>query len=208
MKATPFFAGFICFFSLIAAAADTPAPVASPGPAGPFAPTMQSFSNYRCPEWFQDAKFGIWSHWGPDSIPGISNNYAHDMYTQGSSDYKWQLEHYGHPSKVGYKDVIESWKAEKFDPDALVAKYKAAGAKYVVALATHHDNFDNFDSTFHEWNSVKHGPHKGHRGPLARRNAQGRAAFWRFLARGRTRLELHVRRPALGHHRAAGRCPL
>ena len=160
MKATPFFAGFICFFSLIAAAADTPAPVASTGSAGPFALTLQSFNNYRCPEWFQDAKFGIWSHWGPDSIPGISNNYAHDMYTQGSSDYKWQLEHYGHPSKVGYKDVIESWKAEKFDPDALIAKYKAAGAKYFVALATHHDNFDNFDSTFHEWNSVKHGPHK------------------------------------------------
>ncbi len=82
------------------------------------------------------------------------------MYHQGGSSYKWHLEHYGHPSKVGYKDVIESWKAEKFDPDALVAKYKAAGAKYIVALATHHDNVDCFDSTYHEWNSVKHGPHK------------------------------------------------
>ncbi len=128
--------------------------------AGPFQPTMKSFSSYTCPEWFRDAKFGIWSHWGPDSIPGISNNYAHDMYTQGNGDYNWHLAHYGHPTKVGYKDVIESWKAEKFDPDALIAKYKAAGAKYFVALATHHDNFDNFDSTYHEWNSVKHGPHK------------------------------------------------
>ncbi len=132
------------------------------GPLTPekFAATMESFKQYQCPEWFRDAKFGIWSHWGPDSIPGIANNYAHDMYTQGGGDYKWHLEHFGHPSKVGYKDLIESWKAEKFDPEALVAKYKAAGAKYVVALATHHDNVDCFDSSYHEWNSVKHGPHK------------------------------------------------
>ncbi len=116
--------------------------------------------DYECPEWFRDAKFGIWSHWGPQSTPGIFNGYAHDLYVQGSSEYQWHLDHYGHPSKFGYKDVINSWKAEKFDPDALMAKYKAAGAKYFVALATHHDNFDCFDSTYHEWNSVRVGPHK------------------------------------------------
>jgi len=126
---------------------------------GPFKPSLDSFKQYQCPEWFRDAKFGIWSHWGPDSIPGF-NNYARDMWRQGSNEYKWQLEHFGHPSKFGYKDVIESWKAEQFDPDALVAKYKAAGAKYIVALATHHDNFDCFDSAYHEWNSVQKGPHK------------------------------------------------
>lgn len=126
----------------------------------PFAPTKQSFETYQCPEWFRDAKFGIWSHWGPDSIPGIGNNYAHDLWHQGGDEYKWHLEHYGHPSKAGYREVIESWKAEKWDPDALVARYKAAGAKYIVALATHHDNVDCFDSTYHEWNSVNHGPHK------------------------------------------------
>ena len=115
---------------------------------------------YQCPAWFRDAKFGIWSHWGPQSVPGIFNNYAHDLYTQGSQEYQWHLEHYGHPSKFGYKEVIQSWKAEKFDPDALMAKYKAAGAKYFVALASHHDNFDNFNSTYNEWNSVKVGPHK------------------------------------------------
>ena len=119
-----------------------------------------SFKQYQCPEWYRDAKFGIWSHWGPDSVPGICNNYANEMYTQGGLSYRWHLEHYGHPSRMGYKDVIESWKAEKFDPEALVAKFKAAGAKYVVALATHRDNFDCFDSTYHEWNSVKKGPHR------------------------------------------------
>lgn len=125
----------------------------------PFTPEMESFKQYQCPEWFRDAKFGIWSHWGPASIPGF-NNYARDMWHPGSDEYKWHLKHFGHPSKFGYKDVIESWKAEKFDPDALVARYKAAGARYVVALATHHDNFDCFDSTHHEWNSVKKGPNK------------------------------------------------
>ncbi len=117
-------------------------------------------TGYACPEWFRDAKFGIWSHWGPASIPGIGNGYPTDLWTQNSSSYKWHVEHYGHPSQAGYVAVIESWKTEKFDPDKLVARYKAAGAKYVVALATHHDNFDCFDSTYHEWNSVKHGPHK------------------------------------------------
>jgi alpha-L-fucosidase len=150
---------FFLISRLVGAAAPSPIPLPE-GPDGPFQATMHSFGSYECPEWFRDAKFGIWSHWGPDSVPGIENNYAHDMYHQGGAAYNWHLQHYGHPSKVGYKDVIESWKAEKFDPDALVARYKAAGAKYIVALATHHDNFDNFDSTYHEWNSVKHGPHK------------------------------------------------
>ncbi len=127
--------------------------------AGPFKPTDESFKQYQCPEWFRDAKFGIWSHWGPGSIPGF-NNFARDMWKQDGGEYNWFVKHFGHPSKVGYKDLIDSWKAEKFDPDALVAKYKAAGAKYIVALATHHDNVDCFDSTYHEWNSVKHGPQK------------------------------------------------
>jgi alpha-L-fucosidase len=144
----------------LVAQAPTGSPTFTINAEQPFAPTKQSFETYQCPEWFRDAKFGIWSHWGPDSIPGIGNGYAHDMWHQGGGEYKWHVEHYGHPSKFGYKDVIESWKAEKFDPDALVAKYKAAGAKYIVALATHHDNVDCFDSTYHEWNSVKHGPHK------------------------------------------------
>ena len=117
------------------------------------AQTTNSLESYRCPEWFRDAKFGIWSHWGPDSVPGIFNNYAHDLYSQGSPEYQWHLEHYGHPSQFGYKAVINSWKAEKFDPYALMARYQAAGAKYFVALATHHDNFDNWDSQWHEWNA-------------------------------------------------------
>ena len=110
---------------LAAALAETSPPVVSDA-------EKAAMESYQCPEWFRDAKFGIWSHWGPDSVPGIFNNYAHDLYTQGSPEYEWHLEHYGHPSEFGYKDVINSWKAEKFDPDALVAKYKAAGANGAV----------------------------------------------------------------------------
>ncbi len=82
------------------------------------------------------------------------------MYIEGSQAYLYHLAHYGHPSVFGYKDIIQLWKAQNFDPDRLMALYKDAGAKYFVAQANHHDNFDNWDSKYHEWNSVNYGPHK------------------------------------------------
>jgi hypothetical protein len=90
--------------------AETPPPVISDA-------EKAAMDNYQCPDWFRDAKFDIWSHWGPQSVPGIFNGYAHGLYEQGSPDYQWHTDHYGHPSKFGYKDVLNSWKAEKFDPD-------------------------------------------------------------------------------------------
>lgn len=83
--------------SVAAGAENTPAKAGTPTKP---AITMEAFRNYQCPEWYRDAKFGIWSHWGPDSVPGISNNYANEMYTQGGSSYRWHLEHYGHSSQV------------------------------------------------------------------------------------------------------------
>jgi alpha-L-fucosidase len=82
------------------------------------------------------------------------------MYEEGSPDYEDHLKRYGPPSKTGYKDIIPLWKAENWDPDALMALYKKAGAHYFVAQAVHHDNFDNWDSKFHDWNSTKMGPKK------------------------------------------------
>lgn len=137
--------------------ADAPPATAQAESDGPFQPSPESFKAYRCPDWFRDAKFGIWSHWGPQSIPGIANDYAANLYHQGSKLYDYHLAHYGHPSEKGYKDVIRSWRAEKFDPDALMQRYKAAGARYFVSLATHHDNFDTFDSGFY-WNATNVGP--------------------------------------------------
>jgi alpha-L-fucosidase len=125
-----------------------------------FDSSWKSLEQYRCPEWFRDAKFGIWTCWNPYTVPAAGDWYARNMYIEGSRQYKYHLEHYGHPSKVGYKDIVEMWKGEKFDPDNLVALFKEAGAKYIVAMAMHHDNFDLWDSKYHEWNSVNHGPHQ------------------------------------------------
>lgn len=126
----------------------------------PFKPEYDSLRQYRCPDWFRDAKFGIWAHWGPQSVPMFGDWYARRMYIEGDKDYKHHLEHYGHPSTNGWKDIIPLWKAEKFDPDRLMALYKAAGAHYFVSMACHHDNFDLWNSKHHRWNAVEMGPHR------------------------------------------------
>ncbi len=127
---------------------------------GPFKGTVESLQTFQCPDWFRDAKFGIWSHWGPQSVPNESDWNARRMYEEGSDDYKDHIKNYGHPSQFGFKDILPLWKAEKWDPDRLMALYKAAGAHYFVAQAVHHDNFDNWNSKYHKWNSVNMGPHK------------------------------------------------
>ena len=126
--------------------------------AGPFQATRESLKSYQVPSWFRDAKFGIWAHWGPQSAAEAGDWYARNMYMQGSDQYKYHVEHYGHPSKFGFKDVISTWKGEAFDPDYLVGLYKKAGAKYFVSMGVHHDNFDLWDSKHTRWNAVKMGP--------------------------------------------------
>jgi alpha-L-fucosidase len=134
--------------------------VQEPVESGPVEPTSAAIKNVPCPAWFRDAKFGIWSHWGPNCFSGVEQNYAKEMYRQGSPAYKYHMEHFGDPAKVGFKDVIKYYDAAKWDPDALMKKYKAAGARYFVSLARYHDNFDMYDSSFTPWNSVNYGPKK------------------------------------------------
>src|SRR5271166_4369415 len=105
---------------------------------GPFQGTRESLKAYHAPDWFRDAKFGIWAHWGPQSAPGDGDWYARRMYVEEEPQYKFHLEHYGHPSKVGYKDVITTFKAEKWDPEHLMDLYVKAGAKYFVSMGVHH----------------------------------------------------------------------
>ncbi len=124
----------------------------------PFTNTAQSLQSPACPDWFRDAKFGIWSHWGPQAVPRQGDWYARRMYMEGERQYRHHLETYGHPSQHGYKNIIPLWKAEKFDPDALMAQYVAAGARYFVSMGVHHDNFDLWNSKFHRWNAVEMGP--------------------------------------------------
>lgn len=125
---------------------------------GKFAPTWESLSQYETPEWFRNAKFGIWAHWGPQCQPEAGDWYARGMYEEGSDAYKSHLEHYGHPSEFGFKDVIHEWKAEKWNPEQLVALFKKTGAQYFFAMGNHHDNFDMWDSKYQAWNSVNMGP--------------------------------------------------
>lgn len=128
---------------------------------GPFEGTRASLEKWQTPEWFRDAKFGIWAHWGPQSAAEYGDWYARRMYEEGSTQYNYHVKTYGHPSKVGFKDVIASWKADKFDPEGLMERYKNAGAKYFVSMAVHHDNFDLWNSKHHpRWNSVNAGPKK------------------------------------------------
>src|SRR5450759_3366010 len=132
----------------------------APVSEGPFKPTDESLQQFQAPEWFRNAKFGIWAHWGPQAVPRQGDWYAKRMYQEGGDAYKYHLEHYGHPSVFGYKDIIPLWKAEKWDPDKLMELYKKAGAKYFVSMGTHHDDFFLWDSKIHKWNSVNMGPKK------------------------------------------------
>jgi alpha-L-fucosidase len=125
-----------------------------------FEASFDSLRTYSAPEWFRDAKFGIWSHWGPQSVPMFGDWYARNMYIEGTPQYEYHLRHYGHPSKFGYKDICALWKAEKFDPEALMAKYHKAGARYLMTQGTHHDHFFNYDSKLNRMNSVNVGPKK------------------------------------------------
>lgn len=126
---------------------------------GPVQPSWSSLvQHYRYPDWFRDAKLGLWSHWGPQSVPEQGDWYGRFMYMQGHPMYEHHLKTYGHPSEVGMMEIQRRWTADRWDPDALIARYKRAGAKYFVSLACHHDNLDCYDSRYHAWNSLRVGP--------------------------------------------------
>jgi alpha-L-fucosidase len=141
--------------------ATTPLPPERRIAAGPFQPTWESLSaQYQCPEWFRDAKFGIWAHWSAQCVPEQGDWYARNMYLQGTAQYDYHVAHYGPPSEFGFMEIDHRWKAEHWDPEQLMELYIAAGAKYFVALANHEDNFDCYDSKYHAWNSVNVGPQR------------------------------------------------
>lgn len=127
---------------------------------GKYQPTWQSLRQHRVPEWFRNAKFGIWAHWGPQCVEGTGDWMARSMYMEGSREYKHHVEHYGHPSEFGFKDLLPLFKAENWDPDKLVEKYKKVGAQYFFVLGNHHDNFDLWDSKYQPWNAKNMGPRR------------------------------------------------
>lgn len=150
---------------------------------GPVKPNAESIGeNYQCPDWFRDVKFGIYMHWGLNSISGFNGHYGRYMYwNEAPESYledkaagenvsfhktgyrptgvaKYHQERFGHQSEFGYKDFIPLWKAERFDAEALAKLYKECGAQFIGVMAVHHDNFDLYDSSYQEWNSVNMGP--------------------------------------------------
>jgi len=130
--------------------------------------TWESLKTYQIPDWFRDAKFGIFIHWGVYSVPAFGSEwYPRNMYEQGSKEFKHHIETYGPQKKFGYKDFIPMFKAEKFDPAAWVALFKKAGAKYVVPVAEHHDGFQMYKSALSKWNAFEMGPHRDVLGELA-----------------------------------------
>jgi alpha-L-fucosidase len=130
-----------------------------------YEPTWESLSQFEAPEWFRDAKFGLFIHWGPSSVfPGNAGWPARHMYMQEGADwgqdYVLGNKQYGHPSEFGYKDLIPLWTAERWNPDSLAAFFASVGVRYIVPVAVHHDNFDLYASSHQKWNSVNMGPKK------------------------------------------------
>jgi len=163
---------------------------------GPFTADWPSLKQYRAPEWFRDAKFGIWAHWTAQCVPEQGDWYARRMYLQGDPAYDFHVRTYGHPSGFGFMQLDHLWKAERWDPAALMDLYVKAGAKYFVALANHHDNFDCYDSTWHAWNSVKIGPKQDIVGTWAK---LARARGLRFGVTNHSAHAWHWFQPAYGY---------
>jgi alpha-L-fucosidase len=136
---------------------------------GPFQPDWESLQRYEVPDWYKDAKFGIFIHWGVYSVPAFSNEwYPRNMYEPGSDAYKHHIATHGPQDKFGYKDFVPMFKAERYDPAAWAELFKKAGAKYVVPVAEHHDGFAMYDSGLSDWTAAKMGPHRDVIGDLAK----------------------------------------
>ncbi|HTQ28164.1 MAG TPA: alpha-L-fucosidase, partial [Puia sp.] len=137
-------------------------------PQEKFQPTWESLNTHRTPEWYRDAKFGIFIHWGVYSVPAFGSEwYPRKMYDRGSAEYKHHIETYGSQDKFGYKDFIPLFTAQHFDPVAWAALFKKSGARYVVPVAEHHDGFAMYHTDLSRWNAFNMGPKRDIIGELA-----------------------------------------
>ena len=171
---------------------------------GPYSDSWESLSQFQPPRWFNRLKFGIFLHWGVYSVPAFANEwYSRNMYIQGTREFEHHVQTYGPHVQFGYKDYIPMFKAEKFDPDAWAALFEAAGARYVVTVAEHHDGFQMYRSDLSRWNAWEMGPKRDVLGELtASCRARGmvtgasshRVEHWFFMGHGRE-FESDVREP-------------
>ncbi len=161
----------------------------------PYEPNWESLSKHEIPEWFRDAKFGIYTHWGPVTVgseksPTNVGWYGRQLYEKANPAFKYHKERFGDQNDFGYKDVVPLFTAEKFDAEVWADLFAASGARFAGPVAVHHDNFANWDSDVTPWNSVDMGPHRDITGELARafrkRGMKFMAAFhhgftWRYF---------------------------
>lgn len=133
-----------------------------------YEPTWESLNQYEVPEWYQDAKFGIFIHWGVSTVTGGPIRYGQNMYREGQPLYERHKEKYGGWKEFGYKDFIPLFKPEKFDPDEWAELFRKSRARYVVQVATHHDGFAMYDSSVTEWCAAKMGPKRDFVGDLSK----------------------------------------
>ena len=162
---------------------------------GPYRDSWESLSGYQVPRWFRDAKFGIFIHWGIYSVPAFGSEwYSRNMYIQGSPEFAHHVRTYGPHKEFGYKDFIPMFKAEKFDPEAWAGLFEAAGARYVVPVAEHHDGFQMYKSELSHWNAAEMGPKRDTLGELCGAFARHglvngasshRAEHWFFMGHGK-----------------------
>ncbi len=172
--------GFWCAMGMaalvLALGGEVPLGAAEPGTdavgQGPYRAEWESLKAHKDPEWFRDAKFGIYTHWGPVTLgreegPGGGEWYGREMYQTNSPMFRWHQQQFGDPHTVGYKDVIPKFTAPKFDPNKWAALFARAGARFAGPVAVHHDNFAMWNSEVTPWNSVRMGPKRDITGELA-----------------------------------------
>ena len=134
---------------------------------GPYTDTWESLGSFQVPQWYQNAKFGIFIHWGVYSVPSFGSEwYSRNMYIQGSREFEHHVKPYGPHTEFGYKDFIPMFKAEKFSSEEWAELFKKAGARYVVPVAEHHDGFQMYRSEVSHWNAYEMGPQRDVLGEL------------------------------------------
>jgi len=129
-----------------------------------YKPEWDNLKNHKVtPEWFSDAKLGVYFHWGVYNVPANGNEwygrfmYEHDRKKNWGKDiYDYHTKTYGRDKQ--YHDFIPEWKGEQFNAKEWVDKFEYMGAKFIGTIAEHHDGFSLWESEVNPWNSKKMGP--------------------------------------------------
>ena len=163
--------------------------------AGTYKDNWDSLSNHPLPEWFRNAKFGIFIHWGVYSVPAFGSEwYSRNMYIQGSAEFEHHIKTYGPHKEFGYKDFIPMFTAEKYNAAEWAELFQKAGARYVVPVAEHHDGFQMYKSELSHWNAYEMGPKRDTLGELCRElavrglvngSSSHRVEHWFFMGHGK-----------------------